>query len=304
MHEMIKSIDPIEEIDGFLVKRGDLFKLGYVNGSKVRQCFHVVERNLDKIKTQHNGTIITGAGLPSPQTAITAQVAHHFGLDCIISVHRYDNSKVDLDRINVSIAQKLGAKIYGVSNPQSVGPMSDVKWHKENSNPYEIKFGMIGLEALEPVIYQTQNIPETVEEITVISGSGLSALSILMGVKKHGKSSVKQINIIDISGFIYDNKKKWYDPLPIDQKFEGNINIVQSAYPYRTPVKKYELFDYTYEAKAWDWMINNKEPNLKHLFWVVGVKSRDYNIIEPIRWHTSGYQEAIYNKKKTVPFFQ
>ena len=237
MHDLIKTLDPIEEIDGFLVKRGDNFKLGYVNGSKARQCYHVVYKNLEVIKEKHNGTIITGAGLPSPQTAITAQVANHFGLNCIISCPRYDNSKVDLDRINISIAQKLGAKIYGVSNPNPSGYQCDVRFHKEKSNPYEIKFGMIGREALEPVIYQTQNIPENVEEITIISGSGLSALSILLGVKKYGKSNVKRVNIIELSGFIYRNKEKWYDPLPLEEKFDGEINIVGSSHAYISNLK-------------------------------------------------------------------
>lgn len=55
-----------------------------------------------------------------------------------------------------------------------------------------------------------------------------------------------------------------------------------------------------------DEMIKSIDPieEIDGFLGVVGVKSRNYNIIEPIRWHTSGYQEAIYNKKKTVPFFQ
>ena len=161
----------------------------------------------------------------------------------------------------------MGAKIYGVTNPQPIGYVCDVKWHKEKTNPYEIKFGMIGLEALEPVIYQTQNIPDSVEEITIISGSGLSALSILIGVKKYGKSNVKQVNIVDISGFIHGNKEKWYDPLPPNEKFDGKINIVKSEYAYRKSITKYPVFDYTYESKAWDWMVRNKKTNrLKFLF--------------------------------------
>lgn len=302
--KIIQTLDPIEEYEGYLVKRGDKFKLGYVNGSKVRQCYHVVSKNLDLIKEKHNTTIITGAGLPSPQTAITAQVANHFGLNCIISCPRYKNSKVDLDRINISIAQKLGADIYGVSNPQSSGYQCDVRWHKEKTNPYEIKFGMIGREALEPVIYQTQNIPNNIEEITTISGSGLSALSILLGVKKYGKSNVKKVNIIELSGFIYRNKEKWYDPLPQEEKFDGEINIVGSAHPYRKQLKRYDLFDYTYESKAWDWMVKNRPPSLNHLFWVVGVKNRDLNLVEPIDWKTSGYQAKIDERKAKKPFFE
>lgn len=302
MNDLIKTLDPIEEHEGFLVKRGDYFKLGYVNGSKVRQCFHVVEKNLDKIKSEHNSTLITGAGLPSPQTAITAQVAHHFGLKCIISTPLYDNNKVDLDRINISIAQKLGAEIYGVSNPNPIGYEKDVEWHIKKSNPYKIKFGMIGKQALEPVIYQTQNIPDSVEEITMIAGSGLSAISVLIGIQKYRKTNVKKVNLIILSSTLQQNLTKWYNPLPEEEKFQGEINIVSSDHAYRKQLKKYDLFDYTYESKAWDWMVRNKESSFNHLFWVVGVKNRDLSLVEPIMWHTSGYQENI-NRIKNPNFY-
>jgi 1-aminocyclopropane-1-carboxylate deaminase/D-cysteine desulfhydrase-like pyridoxal-dependent ACC family enzyme len=302
MYDLIKTLDPIEEHEGYLVKRGDKFKLGYVNGSKVRQSINIVSENLDLIKEKHGGSLIVSGGLPSAQTSAVAQVAKHFNLECIVCVPRYDNSKVDLNRINISIAQKVGAKIFGVSNPQPSGSKCDVKWHIENSNPYEINFGDIGYLALDPIIYQVQNIPNKVEEITVIAGSGFSALGVLMGVKKYGKSNVKEVNIIDVSGFTEANKSKWYDPLPQDQKFDGEVNLVSSEHPYRKSLKTYPMFDYTYESKAWDWMVKNREPSLNHLFWVVGMKSRDLSLVEPIKWYTSGYQDAI-NKKKNPQYY-
>jgi hypothetical protein len=123
-----------------------------------------------------------------------------------------------------------------------------------------------------------------VEEITIISGSGLSALSVLMGVKKHGKNNVKRVNILDISGHIHKNKVKWYDPLPNEQKFQGVVNLIKTEKDYRYVLKTHDMFDYTYESKAWDWLIKNNSPSLNHLFWVVGVKSRDLSLVEPIDW--------------------
>ena len=136
----------------------------------------------------------------------------------------------------------------------------------------------------------------------MVAGSGFSALGVLMGVKKYGKSNVKEVNIIDVSGFTEANKSKWYDPLPQDQKFDGEVNLVSSEHPYRKSLKTYPMFDYTYESKAWDWMVKNREPSLNHLFWVVGVKSRDLSLVEPIKWYTSGYQDAI-NKKKNPQYY-
>jgi len=60
-----ETLDPIENTDGNSVKRGDAFKLGYVNGSKVRQTLHLVEQKLDLIRSQHGGVVIVGAGTPN-----------------------------------------------------------------------------------------------------------------------------------------------------------------------------------------------------------------------------------------------
>ena len=54
----------------------------------------------------------------------------------------YDNSKVDYNRINVSLSQKLGSKIYGVGNPNPSGYGRDVKELKKEYGFFEIKFGM------------------------------------------------------------------------------------------------------------------------------------------------------------------
>ena len=125
----------------------------------------------------------------------------------------------------------------------------------------------------------------------------MSGLSVLIGVKRYRKSNVDRINVIDISGFIYANKSKWYGLSPEEDKFDGELHIINSEYEYRKSIKTYPLFDYTYESKAWDWMIKNRPESLNHLFWVVGVKIR-LKSCQPIKWNTSGYQSAIDKGKK------
>ena len=63
----INELTPIEEHKGYLVKRDDLFNLGGVSGGKVRQCSKLVYDNLDHIKNDCNGGILTAAGIPSPR---------------------------------------------------------------------------------------------------------------------------------------------------------------------------------------------------------------------------------------------
>ena len=69
------ELTPIEEHSGFLVKRDDYFNLAGVTGGKVRQCSKLVYDNIDHIREQCNGGILTAAGIPSPQSCITSAVA-------------------------------------------------------------------------------------------------------------------------------------------------------------------------------------------------------------------------------------
>ena len=130
----------IQEHFGYLVKRDDLFNLGGISGGKVRQCLRIVYDNLGDIKSKYNGGLITGCGLPSPQSTIVSAVSKYFGLKCVVVSPIYDNSKVDVNRINVSLSQKLGAKIYGVGNPNPSGYKKDVKELLKEFNYFPIQF--------------------------------------------------------------------------------------------------------------------------------------------------------------------
>ena len=65
-HKWISELTPIEEYKGYRVKRDDLFNLNGVSGGKVRQCSRLVYDNLEHIKENCNGGILTAAGIPSP----------------------------------------------------------------------------------------------------------------------------------------------------------------------------------------------------------------------------------------------
>jgi len=293
---LLESLDPVEEINGVLVKRCDKFSLGLVNGAKIRMFLHVISNRLEEIKKNHNSTLITGCGLPSPQGAMTASLAKYFGLKAIVATPRYDNSRVDIDRIHTSIAQKYGAEIFGCSNPNPSGFACEVRHQKSLHNAFEVRMADIGTPLFEPIIYQAQNIPDHIEEVTISSASGMNGIALLIGLKKH-KPNVKRVNFVTVSNHIYKNLSLWYNPLPEENKFEGEINIVASKYNYRHNLKKHPPFDSTYEAKAWEWMIENR-PKENHLFWVVAKKSYDLDLVEPINWRTSEYQARIDEKKK------
>jgi hypothetical protein len=293
-YEDLMSMEtPILQSDGYSVKRDDLFEIGNIRGGKVRQCLKVVYDNLDEIKNNHNGTIITGCGLPSPQSTITSSVAKYFGLKSVIVSPIYDNKKVDVNRLNVSISQKLGSEIYGVGNPNPSGYKLDVKKLIEEHNYYEIKFGMDGDSVIDTTSHQVKNIPNDLENIVVICGSGLNLLGILKGVVRY-KKNVKNIYGITLSKFFEENKKIYYDGLSPNEKYDGDLKIVSSPYPYQKLLKSNkDWIDWVYENKAYTWMLNNLKPSKQTLFWCVGVRNYDLKNVEPIRWKKSKYEKSL-----------
>ena len=153
---------------------------------------------------------------------------------------------------------------------------------------------MNGRQVMETIAKQVENVPDHVTTVVGIAGSGLSMLGVALGCKLYNKK-IKTIYPVALSGYVYKNKKMWYDRLPKRDQFDGDFKVVQSDYPYQHKLKLEESLplDQTYEAKAWDWMVKNLEPSEKVLFWDVGIKEYDLDYIEPIKWHKSEYEKII-----------
>ena len=166
----------------------------------------------------------------------------------------YDNSKVDVNRINVSLSHKLGSKIYGVGNPNPSGYKLDVKKLKDELGYYEIKFGMNSESVIDTTSHQVSNLPNNLENLVVICGSGLNLLGILKGIVKY-KKKVSNVYGITLSKFFDENKKLYYDNLVDKEKYSGQLHIIRSPYPYQRLLKTDIPFcDWTYESKAYSFM--------------------------------------------------
>ena len=296
----ITELTPIEEHHGYQVKRDDYFNLGGVSGGKVRQCAKLVYDNLNHIKENCNGGILTAAGVPSPQSCITSAVAKYFGLKCIVSIPHYPDYIRDSYRVNSSLSQKFGAKVYGVGNPNISGPELDAKKLVAETGYFQIKFGMNGRDVIRTVAQQAKNIPDDVETVIGIAGSGLSMLGAAIGCGIFNKN-IKTIYAVALSDYVNKNKKNWYDKFPPEEKFGGNFIVVKSDYEYQYKLNlDYSLpLDKTYESKAWDWMVKNLKPSKKILFWDVGIKEYNLDYIEKIKWHKSEYERYLDIQRKT-----
>lgn len=287
------TIDPVEELDGYSVKRGDRFSIGVHRGSKVRQCLHLVHESLDKILSSHASGICTAAGLPSPQTAIVAAAARYFGLRCSVSTVRHSRSTPRRNRINACLAAIEGADVYGVKNPNSSGPECDCTSLEKELGYFRVKFGMAGDIAMEPVARQCENIPDYVKDVVVISGSGLTACGIMAGLGRYQKP-VRRIFVVKLSNHFNKNKSRWYDSIhcSVSGHFAGDVVEVASEHAYQKHISS-TPFDATYESKAWLWMKRNLQPSRSTLFWVVGEKCYDESLVFDIDWKTSKHEHEL-----------
>jgi hypothetical protein len=292
------ALDPIDVVDGYSVKHGERFELGPVNGQKVRQCLHVVKN----LRADFRG-LVTGCGLPSPQGSIVAAVAKYFGLECAVTTPRYRDGMRDFDRINSSLAQRLGATVYGVGNPNPAGFEKDARTLAVQLGFLQIKFGMYARLAMEPVIRQVENVPEHITRVVIVAGSGLCALGVLRGLARFKKRHVKRVDVVTLSRYFRKNRAEVYDTQRAEV-FDGETHIHASKWPYRQELRAGPDMDLTYESKAWRWMIEHVEPSESVLFWTVGRRNYDLDLIEQIDWRTSPNEQivrAIYGQNSRRP---
>jgi len=280
MDELIRKaseLTPIEEYNSVFYKRDDLFMPfpnEKLNGGKVRQAINLIYQNLDLIRSEYKSTVATACGKDSPQGMIISRVAKAYNLGCFIGYGALspktlaENKFIQHIRLNNGIAERIANYSY-----DNVISSSLKKLQEENGgkNFLIIKFG-IDFEknpvVIDCIADQVKNLPDNLDNLIIPTGSGITAGSILRGIKKYGKR-IKNIYVVHISGMERRQKiNNIEDAVPY-------IYIKGTGFPYNRKVKvkiteDFEL-DYIYEAKAYDWMLHNIDIRKgKTLFWCVG----------------------------------
>jgi len=266
---MNSDLTPIENFEGVLVKRDDYHSEGYVNGGKLRQAEYLIKNRLGVIKRSYHNTVVCYCSIDSPQSAIISQVAKKYGLRCIILCY-----KTERPNINLSIAQKNGAEIYGISSGYNSVLFNRAK---ENFRKYYIvNMGFEGADVFSPIIEQVRNLPDDLDYLVIPVGSAMNFIGILKGLDRFNKFPK---NIVGV----YVGRK----PHKIINKYYYGsqvFSLVRYYKPYNNKVK-IKPFDPIYEAKAFDWI--KKEIDVKKnkvLLWVVGVRNTNRNLIEKIKY--------------------
>ena len=280
MDELIQKaqeLTPIEEYDGVLFKRDDLFMPfpnEKINGGKVRQAINLIYHNLDLIRNEYNSKVATSCGIHSPQGMIVSRVAKAYNLGCFVGYGRVlpetlaDNKFVKEIFRNNGTAKRIAKQGF---DKVVTFHLRELRDEGKGKNFYIIKFG-IDIDrnpvVIDCIANQVSNLPHDLDNLIIPCGSGITSGAILRGIKKYGKK-VKTIYVVHVSG---------EDRRSIIKKIEDSVPYIYvkgTGYRYSEEVIKTvegQLnLDSIYEAKAYDWMTKHIDSKKERtLFWCVG----------------------------------
>jgi 1-aminocyclopropane-1-carboxylate deaminase/D-cysteine desulfhydrase-like pyridoxal-dependent ACC family enzyme len=267
----VTDLTPVEEHGGILFKRDDLYAPygeDWITGGKIRQCRHLIETNLDYIKSECGGTIATASSIASPQAPIVSMVAKEFGLESIIG---YGNSKNPYKQKAMTECRDLGSEMVQLSETQG---FNNVLYHNlqklaKERPMFQVLFGYAAQTHRESIIGQIAEQVQNVEcdVLYVPMGSAITFTGILEGMTQYDK----KFKIVGLQPFGYDRTKSVYTNLSGFQT-EYDFTQVLGNYNYHKLVKKnvgFEL-DMIYESKSYLMMEEEMNPELNNCFWVIG----------------------------------
>jgi hypothetical protein len=280
MNELLRKaseLTPIEEYNGVLYKRDDLFRPfpdEMLNGGKVRQAINLIYKNLELIKSDYHSTVATTCQKDSPQGLIISRVAKAFELGCFVGYGNLSRKTLKENKIITQIRLNGGIAESIINQGYDNAITSRLKIFQQEgagNNFYIIKFG-IDVEqnpiVIDCIADQVKNLPDELENLVIPTGSGITAGAILRGIKKF-KKNIGSVYVVHISG---------EDRIAKIESIEDRVPyeyIKGTGYKYSQKVKlnvadSFEL-DSIYEAKAYDWMRHNLDLRQgKTLFWCVG----------------------------------
>jgi 1-aminocyclopropane-1-carboxylate deaminase/D-cysteine desulfhydrase-like pyridoxal-dependent ACC family enzyme len=273
----INNLTPVEEHGGLLYKRDDLFlpfgEYG-TSGGKVRQAISLIGENIDNIKDNYKGTIVTHTQVHSTTGTILTRVAKHFGIKCIICVGG-TNPKSLKNHHMMMLAEHWGGEIRNMCGHGMHGPvMNRLRKLAEEENYFNAVFSdnisFYPESVLDTTANQVKNIPDKLENMVISVGSGIQMAGILRGIVKY-KKQIKNIYGVCIGP---DRRKKIdyyanpleYFPLPNYEMITLDTQYGKGATEFFNGGQMDEL----YEAKAYRWMKDNINLDEKTLFWIVG----------------------------------
>ena len=269
------DLTPVQNINGLLVKRDDLFapyESNGVNGGKLRQCILLAQ----EAAGDADG-IITYCSIGSPQAPISAAVARDMGKPCLI-VYGGTNRRSLLQAEMPKLVMHYGGKIIIGARTGRHNVLHSIAAHiAKEKNYFLVQYGINLTDhegvLLSAVAAQTANLPDC-ENLVAVCGSGITASGILIGLKQNGVH-VENVHLVatapDRREFIHTTAKRY----GADRKIEYHDLYHLPRFSYDEPAMAKignVVLHPNYEAKAYQWFIKSGMKQEGTLFWITGAK--------------------------------
>lgn len=201
---------PVEQVGPIFLKREDKFApLGpnNINGSKLRQLIWLFNHDM---LNSHTGSLIvpdgvaSGAVRGSPQHAMVAAVAQHYGMPCV----QFVGGKGEKDSDMVRMARAFGAEIRYVNPGYAATLNSKAKAFAAERKYLHIQTN-ITVDAPQHEVQnfhllgsmQVQSIPDHIETLIVPAGSCNSAVSVLYGIHRFRPRNLRTVVLLGIGSY-------------------------------------------------------------------------------------------------------
>jgi 1-aminocyclopropane-1-carboxylate deaminase/D-cysteine desulfhydrase-like pyridoxal-dependent ACC family enzyme len=234
--------------------------------------------------------VVTGCGVDSPQGAIVATIARYFNIPSIVIVGGTKEDSIPKKKMLV-LARNLGAKIEIMSLGYHTILYKRAKDIQAQTGYTIVDYGINLKNDVDAIINSTskqvQNIPDTLDNLIVTCGSGLTIGGILLGLYLY-KKKVKNIYVVNVA--MYDREEKILQTLDFltspygpyynvselrDMKF-NYVNLFSLGWFQHKSREKQMIADVVlhplYEAKTYKWCLENNICLKNSCFWNIGVE--------------------------------
>jgi len=273
--------------ENLYLKRGDLWKKHGTCGGKAKACWIIVN-NKKNLKG-----LVTGGSVQSPQVNIVSAIAKYYNIP--VHIHIPKRIKSYISKEVYQAAQYEKCTIYGHYGQKSFqnNLFKYAKLDAERNNYLFIPFAMDDPITVDSNAEECNNIPDNIKSIVVPTGSGMSLVGIIKGLRK--RNMFPNIYAVCAGGDIKVRKtlNKYCSDLT-------NLHIISWNGEYdelvEESIENIQL-DPIYEGKACLWFKQNvKKIEPPVLFWIVG---RRVNI-GMTKVGEDFYTEFDYKDKGTV----
>lgn len=246
-------ISPVEDHNGLLVKRDDLFTIHGVSGGKARSAYSLIS------STDKPG-IVTAGARQSPQVGIVSSIAQGVGKPCVVWSNRGSITP------ELQFAIDNGAELKQTNTQYNNHIVSSARREAEERDWLDVPFGMECWEAVYQNALQVENLVGLdFDRLVMPVGSAMSFSGVLWGLRYFGID----VPVVGVQvGAVPDKRLAKYAPFG----WETQATLVQSELPYHEYVEENVLstglmVDPIYEAKVFPYLQQGD------LLWVVGIRA-------------------------------